>query len=96
VGVQTRRARQPVPFALMVTAPALTFVVVVPVALRPIAFMVVAPITSRPTAVVTRVMPLRFTPVTLFPLSMPLLSGSRYQEGSPHTWKADLCSRVPH
>jgi hypothetical protein len=50
----------------MVTPPAAVSMVVVPVTSRP-AVMVVAPITSRAAAIVSRVMPLTFTPMAVFP-----------------------------
>jgi hypothetical protein len=67
-GGPARRMQQPVPFVLAVTPTAVMFMVVVPVTSRSAAFMVMAPITSRPAAIVTRVMPLPFTPMALFPL----------------------------
>jgi len=52
----------------MVTAPAVIFMVVVPVASVLAALMFVVPITSRVAAVVACVMPFAFTPVAFFPL----------------------------
>jgi hypothetical protein len=70
VGVKARRTRQLLPFASMVTSPAVIFMVTVPVALRPTMLMVVVPMTSRPAPVVACVMPFAVTPMTLFPLPM--------------------------
>ena len=66
--VPAGRTQQPMPRVSMVTAPAVIFMVVVPVASLFTVFTVVAPIISMAAAVVARVMPFAFTPVAFFPL----------------------------
>ena len=67
-GVLAGRTQELMPGVLMVTSPAVIFIVVVPVASLLTVFMVVAPIISMAAAIVARVMPFAFTPVAFFPL----------------------------
>ncbi len=78
VGVQAHRTRQLLPFASMVTSPAVILMVTVPVVVRSTVLMVVVPLTSRTAAVVACIMPFAVTsmmlvPLAMFPIAMPVI-----------------------